>query len=460
MRPLGSSTEKELLERQSWFIRLRWLAILGLLVGVYISTAILKLEYKILPILILASTLILLNCVYLAASRSLRRFPIEYIESGYAGSLLVPARTLSNIQISLDLVILTILVYYTGGIESPIQAFYIFHIIISANLLSRTAAYLQALLVCVLYSALVILEYCRCLPHYHIEGGLTGHFYDQGIYIFMSLVVFIMVISASVYMATSITRRLRSREMQLDNVLAELKTANTRLADLDKMRAMSMRQIEHEMKAPLSAVQSNLMVLNDVFTKQLEGKPLELLRRALDRTNMLKELLVELVLLSKLRDSKDVLSERKRLSLCTLVAEILESFLDQSGLKQQSVDFQICEEDSEVTADEEGLRTVFRNLIGNAIKYTPEGGEIGITGQRTDEFFEISVSDTGIGIPEEDQARIFNDFFRADNAKQSKIDGTGLGLVISRNIIEQHGGKINFTSEEGEGTTFTVSLPV
>jgi len=105
------------------------------------------------------------------------------------------------------------------------------------------------------------------------------------------------------------------------------------------------------------------------------------------------------------------------------------------------------------------LGQVLDNLVSNAIKYTPNGGGVSITMTRTGETATIAVSDTGIGVPAEEQDQLFDRFFRTSNARTAGIEGTGLGLAITRRIVEAHGGTIGFESVEGTGTTFRLTLP-
>ena len=98
--------------------------------------------------------------------------------------------------------------------------------------------------------------------------------------------------------------------------------------------------------------------------------------------------------------------------------------------------------------------------MGNAIKYTPPEGQVGVFLERVDQELRLVVRDTGIGIPEEDQAHLFEEFFRAENAKSIEREGTGLGLSIVKSLVDRYGGRIGVQSAVNEGTTFTVSLPM
>jgi signal transduction histidine kinase len=113
-----------------------------------------------------------------------------------------------------------------------------------------------------------------------------------------------------------------------------------------------------------------------------------------------------------------------------------------------------------VQGDEAALRRVFQNLVGNAIKYGAEARWIGVRAVATGQTIEVSISDRGIGIAPADQRRIFDPFYRAPNVVAAQIQGAGLGLSLVKRIVEAHAGRITLTSAPGEGSTFTVSLPV
>ena len=112
-----------------------------------------------------------------------------------------------------------------------------------------------------------------------------------------------------------------------------------------------------------------------------------------------------------------------------------------------------------IIGDEFSINEMLTNLLFNAIKYTPEAKTIHLEAKSYDTYFQVDISDTGIGIPADELGSIFDEFFRASNAKKNEKDGTGLGLSIVKQIIERHGGEITAQSEEGRGTTFSITLP-
>lgn len=110
--------------------------------------------------------------------------------------------------------------------------------------------------------------------------------------------------------------------------------------------------------------------------------------------------------------------------------------------------------------DSKRLREVIENLLSNAVKYNLEFGKIIVEIKKLDEHLEIKVKDTGMGIPQQDQARVYSKFFRAANAVHSETEGTGLGLFVVKLYVEEWGGKVSFTSAEEKGTTFVITLPL
>jgi len=127
---------------------------------------------------------------------------------------------------------------------------------------------------------------------------------------------------------------------------------------------------------------------------------------------------------------------------------------------KQKFIFDSEEKNSKTFTDPNQLRIVFQNLISNAVKYTPKGGKVECSIKKQDDYFLFSVQDNGIGIPRDQQKRIFEKLFRAENAFSHQPDGNGLGLYAAKATIENLGGKIWFESKEGQGTTFFVTIPI
>ncbi|HIQ05852.1 MAG TPA: ATP-binding protein, partial [Anaerolineae bacterium] len=140
-----------------------------------------------------------------------------------------------------------------------------------------------------------------------------------------------------------------------------------------------------------------------------------------------------------------------------LAAQEVEGFKIQTDKHQFEIDFP--EGYPVVMADQERIRQVLRNLISNAIKYSPDGGVIRVGGWYDEEWVTVYVADQGIGIPPEEQNRLFQRFYRVDSSLRRQTKGTGLGLFLSKALVEAHGGRIWFRSEPGKGSTFFFALP-
>ena len=144
----------------------------------------------------------------------------------------------------------------------------------------------------------------------------------------------------------------------------------------------------------------------------------------------------------------------------SIAVEINDLFSVQLKDKQIEFSGHFEEEACLVMADLSQIKRVFINLTGNALKFTPLKGKISIEGKKKDKAIEISVSDSGCGIPEEAKERIFEEFYRVENSINEQVKGTGLGLSLVKHIIEAHGGTIWVTSQIGQGSSFSFTLPI
>jgi signal transduction histidine kinase len=150
---------------------------------------------------------------------------------------------------------------------------------------------------------------------------------------------------------------------------------------------------------------------------------------------------------------------KERLDLRDLIASELEEFRDHAAVKRQTVSVELSSEPALAEIDVARMLQVLRNLVGNAIKYTPEGGQITLSASASEQVARFQVRDTGLGIPAPDLPRIFEKFYRVHTTDREGIEGSGLGLAIVKAIIEQHGGQIAVESAVGRGSCFTVTIP-
>jgi signal transduction histidine kinase len=226
---------------------------------------------------------------------------------------------------------------------------------------------------------------------------------------------------------------------------------------LDRFKSEFMLTVAHELRSPIGGALSLLRTLLRGLAGELSEQQNEILKRIEIRLNNLLELVNDLLSLAATKSVEpDQPLESVPLQKC--IHQILERFSVEANAKHQSLSFESPDELIFVRATEDGLATVFGNLIGNAIKYTPEGGDIQVRVVPSNGEAQISVTDTGIGIPKEDLPRLGEEFFRAKNARQSDIGGTGLGLSIVKQLVERFGGLIAISSTPGEGTMISVKL--
>jgi len=254
-------------------------------------------------------------------------------------------------------------------------------------------------------------------------------------------------------------RRLLLEEQRLKALEAEtqqLAYEKRKLEEVEKAKATFIRLVTHELQAPIAAIQGYLQLILDGYVEP--EKQREVLEKASARAQEQMALIADLLTLSKLRDARQR-EQAIEVRLDELLRQVLEPFQAQAAEKGVLLRANIEGEIPAVRGIAGEFKSLFANLISNAIKYTPAGGSVAVS-LRTDDGKVIGcVSDTGIGIPPEARDRLFSEFFRADNAKAMALRGTGLGLVIVKQAVENAGGQIWVESELNRGTTFTFTIP-
>ena len=232
-----------------------------------------------------------------------------------------------------------------------------------------------------------------------------------------------------------------------------------RLRDLDKMKSDFVSNVSHELRTPLTAVKGSVDNMLDGLTGSLNEKQIRYLVRIKSNTDRLSRLINDLLDLSRIEAGKIDIKPTV-LSPVALAKEIIENLRPLAVDKL--IDLEIACRENEVTvwADRDKLTQVLMNLIGNAVKFTSARGNVNIAIEKNDdEWVQISVADTGPGIPCEELDKIFDKFYQLAQVDNRKSRGTGLGLAISKALVQMHGGKIWVESELGKGTTFSFTLP-
>jgi signal transduction histidine kinase len=231
------------------------------------------------------------------------------------------------------------------------------------------------------------------------------------------------------------------------------------LQEEDQARAQFVHTITHELRSPTSGAQSLLRVLRHQHADQLTDQQQEILQRVEARLEVLANLVDDLLALAKSKTA-GFQADPETLDLTMLLPQLAERYHADATAKNIQLELQFPETPTRVLATQEGIGLVIGNLLSNAVKYTPAGGRVTLALSRDGETAQIRVADTGIGIPEGEHARLWEEFWRASNARNSAVSGTGLGLSIVKRLVDGMGGRIAFQSAEGRGTTFTLSLPL
>jgi signal transduction histidine kinase len=627
--------EEELARRVAWQIQLRWFAAIGVLVATWFASSILNIQLPLWPLYIIGLSILFYNALFRLYLGRQFSYPSRAKSSGYiydalfrfhlkrlereATATAVIFDLFAKIQTSLDWLAMILLVHFSGGVESPLLFYFIFHLIIAAILLSPQACYFFATLAAIAMGALAVLEYGGLIPHISL-GFIPASLYQNGLYIASILVFFTTSLYISVYLATSVTANLRRKDeellrlqqrlasayqriqtlydvaqtvsstLNLDEVLnliaqsaaetMQIKACTIRLLDesgqivdtiaayglsqqyltkgpidvqksryiyqtlssghptiisdtsrddrlqypaetraeginsmlcvplrikgktegvicvyctepnhfgesdaeflsalasegaiaienartyqalemADRTKSDFVQMVTHELRSPLSAVQSMLRVLEEGYVGPITSRQQDLIQRSKRRVSFLLTLVNDLLDLAagKMEQLKGEKKEVILNEIITKVTELVQTSAEDKGLELK---VEIAEEPLVLVGIEDGLERVFMNLVSNAVKYTPAGGSVVVRAWSEKDHIEVEISDTGIGIPEEALSRIFDEFYRAKNAKAMEMEGTGLGLAIAKDVVEQHGGQISVESVEGEGSTFYVTLP-
>jgi signal transduction histidine kinase len=248
------------------------------------------------------------------------------------------------------------------------------------------------------------------------------------------------------------SKRLLAAESESRRLADEKK----RLEELDKAKKMFFRLMTHELQAPLSAIQSYLQLMLEEYLTPEQHK--DILQRCIIRLEEEKKLIGDLMELGRLQAIGPA-PDTAPVQLGELLRQVVDELGSQAGQKNLRLTVKIEEDVPAVNGSPKLFKSLWENLLGNAIKYTLPGGEVSADLRLKNGQVVGEVRDTGIGIPAEEQGHLFEEFFRATNAKSMKLRGTGLGLAIVKRVVDDAGGRIRVESVEGKGATFTFTLP-
>ncbi len=245
---------------------------------------------------------------------------------------------------------------------------------------------------------------------------------------------------------------------QLESSTRQLTRTNNKLIALDETKDEFITMASHQLRTPLTSIKGYVSMVLDGDVGEINDQQRKLLNQAFISSQRMVYLIADLLNVSRLRTGRFVI-EKTDTYLPDIAAGELDQLRTTARAKGLKLAFDKPASFPTLQLDETKIRQVIMNFIDNAIHYTPEGGTIRVELEERPRSVELRVIDTGLGVPRADQHKLFTKFFRADNARRARPDGTGLGLFMAKKVIIAQGGALIFRSKEGVGSTFGFVFP-
>lgn len=473
--------------RMMWFIRLRWLFLAGAVAALLVEQ-VLRPVARPPELLIVLAALALVNLFWAALAR--HALESGKADSGAAASAADAASAasdgralaLANAQVAVDLLLLTAILRYTGGVESPLAIFYLFHMPIASLLLRGWQALLQGAWAALLFAGLAVGELSGALsPHYPFLPSAAisdapERFADPAL-VLAAVVTLACGVFGTLYFTLNIATRLQERERQLRRANRALRESEQAIRDLERRRSRFMQTAAHQLKSPLAVIQTLAGLVRDgiVPADQTVDICATIARRCREGIDQVGELLT----LARVHEADPRRHVHAAADVALIASDLCSRFAPLAEQKRIRL---CCRVDGApippASVDPTDLADCLSNLIDNAIKYTPAGGHVQVSVSTVEleadphngggPFVRVSVRDTGMGIEpdalkavdgEPGHEAIFDAFRRGSNALAAGVPGTGLGLSIVREVVEQSRGRIRVRSRPGEGSEFSVYFP-
>lgn len=434
--------------RNLWFIKLRFLFVI-LLIGFLISG-----EYSLnfnfstsqhFVIISLSVFIFIYNFIFIYLRKRVSTIPERF-----------NPLHLSMIQMISDLIVLMILIYFTGTIESPFNLFLIFQVIIGSLILPGYIVYFITAFFCAAFILLIILTENSIIP-YHIIAGLYSAIPDRGFnYTFLFILTQTAMLGFSSYLANRIARELYQQEQQLIDTLKKLEES-----EIAKQKYIM--GVVHEIKSPIAAMLSLQEIVLEKYVGPISDEVEIKLKKAHQRGLDAIELINNVLRISKLKLLDEVSDEY--LQIEEIIDDLLKKKADKIASTGCAVKFSDNRNNKKpVRGDKVLLDLALSNIIENAIKYSVPDGKIEIQLETYNDTLTLKFTDNGIGIPQKEIDKVFHQFFRASNISKESHEGSGLGLTLVKEIIERHNGTIKIVSpvttarDKRPGTEITIEL--
>jgi signal transduction histidine kinase len=232
-----------------------------------------------------------------------------------------------------------------------------------------------------------------------------------------------------------------------------------RLVEANRMKSEFVSIVSHQLRSPLSNLRWALELLMSGRLGKIEEQQLDYFKILKDNSSRMGELVRDLLIVSRIEQGR-IPFKTQEVSLVELIKNLISLLAPFARASNVEIKFESKNNLPKIFSDPSQLKLIIENLLDNAIRYIREKGDVKISLIKKDGRFYFEIKDNGVGIPKEDQKYIFQKFFRSSNVLRHKTQGTGLGLYITKSLIEKMGGKIGFKSEENKGSTFWFTLPI
>jgi signal transduction histidine kinase len=428
-------TLASLKERLAWYVNLRWMAAIGILICVPVSSEMLKFVLPYPQIVSIAVLLLSINIIYFFIVRHYT-FKNEYQELNFA-----------ELQIIIDLLIISFLIHYSGGIENPFYFLYIVQVILSGILFPGIVLpYFNAVLAAMLLTIWTFAEYFGFIQGYYLESPS----YVSLSVIITSLAAFYITNFAGIYIINNFMLGYRALKSIIDE-------KNDMLEKSMRDRNKAFRYAAHELKTPVIAIQSSLAVIKDLYSDEFRPEVKEMVIKAENRSSQILSMIKEMIAITQYTLGMEQ-PEYTEVNFNEWLKHAVNNHISYAVKKNINLIYKSAADFPLQIIDVTGMEKIVSNLVSNALRYTMPGGTVVVEVFCNSRNYGFSVDDNGIGINPDDLNKIFDEFYRAKNAREMERFGTGLGLNLVKEIVEYLKGEISVSSTTGEGSRFTVSF--
>ena len=449
-------------KRNKWLVKMRFFAF-TFLVFLTIGLEIIKFIFPAftivtLPLYLIALIILVYNLLFSKLAYKLESRLVEYPRyTDYLNHYNFHGLHFSLLQIIMDFLCLLVVIHFTGGIETPLYIFFIFHVIIGSLILPGPVIFLIVTLTYIITVTGGILELNEIIPHHSLQI-FSFTLYNNTEYLIIFFVLFGIGLFLSTYFSNSIAKDLYVRENRLTKAYFDLENA-------EKSKTRYVMTIVHDLKTPIAAATTYLnMILEGSMgeVNPLQQQPLE--RSKLRLGNAIGTI-NDILYISQAKLESGI-NNIENVNLVEIIVDLIKDviILIDSKLLQINTNFEENQE-IHVQAEPKLLKLALANLISNSIKYTERGGQVNINLTENKDNVIISIVDNGIGIPEKDKVKVFGNFFRTSLSKEKGIEGSGLGLSLVLEVIKKYNGTIelispsSLASEGKPGTEFIITMP-